>query len=120
MKNLMIVMLTMIALISCNSANVSEGEELSAKIARVCGNNDWLNQEIEKLDSMNTTARLTQYTYRGQTFFEVRTCLECADTMTVVYNCEGKDICTFGGIAGFNTCPDFYETAIDKKVIWHN
>ncbi len=40
--------------------------------------------------------------------------------MDQVYNCQGQVICQFGGIAGLNTCPDFYDTATDKKVIWKN
>jgi hypothetical protein len=38
----------------------------------------------------------------------------------VVYACNGDIICQFGGIAGLNTCLDFAERAIKKKVIWKN
>jgi hypothetical protein len=107
-------------LLAACSAPLNESGELNSQTDMACDDNTWLDQEIELLKTLNTTARLTQYVYKGEAVFEVETCLECADRMTIVYTCEGDAICTFGGIAGFNTCPDFYETATNKKVIWHN
>lgn len=120
MRKVITGMLAIVFFASCNSATLTESEELNQRISHACEDRTWLDQEIDLLKTLNTTARLTQYTYRDEAVFEVATCIECADTMTVVYTCDGTAICTFGGIAGFNTCPDFYDTATDKKVIWHN
>lgn len=116
MKQVIMTMLAILLLVSCNSIRVTVCEERSATIADACEHSGWLDQKIELLKTMNTTARLTQYTYQSKPVFKVRTCLECADTMTTVYSCEGVIICQFGGIAGFNTYPDFFETAPIKRL----
>lgn len=121
MRKTVIITFALVSLLaSCNTANLTENEELNAKISHACSDRTWLDQEIALLKSLNTTARLTQYTYQHEVVFMVETCLECVDSMTTVYTCDGTAICLFGGIAGFNTCPNFVETATDKKIIWHN
>lgn len=65
-------------------------------------------------------AQINRYLYNGQYVFWVEDCHNCADGMISVYSCSGSVICQFGGIAGLNTCPDFYTTATDSTMLWKN
>jgi hypothetical protein len=85
-----------------------------------CAYTGWLTQIIEDAQESPQKAEVIRYKYNGQTVYNINTCLDCADSMAQVYNCSGDVICQFGGIAGFNTCPDFEEKATNKKVIWRN
>lgn len=81
---------------------------------------EWL-KEIKTAMELNMGAagsQIIQYTYNDSTVFWVDICAGCADNMIVVYNCKGDEVCKFGGIAGFNTCPDFEENATDKTLLF--
>jgi hypothetical protein len=81
----------------------------------------WLkNVEAELKQNTNVKSEIIQYLYNGQTVYYVDSCIGCPDGLTLVYACSGDVICQFGGIAGLNTCLDFAERAIKKKVIWKN
>ena len=82
-----------------------------------CSDTDWLKDITEHASNPTEVIR---YKYNGETVYSIEICVGCADSMVEIYNCVGEVICKFGGIAGFNTCPDFYDTATDKKVIWKN
>lgn len=83
--------------------------------------NAWL-KSIEADLKQNTTVKseIIQYQYNSQIVYYVDSCIGCPDGLTLVYSCNGDVICQFGGIAGLNTCLDFAEKAIKKKVIWKN
>ncbi len=81
----------------------------------------WLQPYID--GHKNNTAvksEIIRYQYKGQIVYYIDSCKGCADSMAVVYSCTGEVVCQFGGIAGFNTCPDFESTATAKKVIFSN
>ncbi|AUP77294.1 DUF6970 domain-containing protein [Flavivirga eckloniae] len=79
-------------------------------------NIEWLK---ELLNSANTNdLEITQYDYKKQTVFSINNCIDCADNLITVYDCDKNKICEFGGIAGLNTCPDFDTEAINKKVLY--
>ena len=80
----------------------------------------WLERTVRSLRYSDSKAEIYYYEYHGEAVFSVNSCVDCADTMTNVYNCEGMEICRFGGIAGFNTCPDFAQEAKNEKLIWKN
>ena len=82
-----------------------------------CSDVDWLKSIREQASNKTEIIR---YKYKGETVYYINTCVGCADSMGEVYNCSGQVICQFGGIAGFNTCPDFYDVATDKVVTWKN
>ena len=42
----------------------------------------------------------------------------CTDGLTIVYDCSGSIVCTKGGIAGTNQCPDFFNTYVYINTIW--
>lgn len=84
-----------------------------------CANNDWLQEKVKDMKRANWSEGLIeQYAYEGEVVISIANCVGCADAMTVVYNCSGNELCKFGGIAGFNTCPDFATEAKFVKVIF--
>src|SRR5690349_1191075 len=72
-----------------------------------CTDTAWLKTIIENAHQNTSKAEVIRYQYKGETVYYIDTCKGCADSMAIVYNCSGQEICKFGGIAGFNTCPDF-------------
>ena len=87
---------------------------------QACSNTVWLQPIIENAQQNSSKAEVISYQYNLQTVYYINTCIDCADSMAEVYSCSGEVICQFGGIAGFNTCPDFEEKATRRKVIWKN
>lgn len=84
-----------------------------------CANNEWLQEKVKAMKRMGAQEGLIeQYAYEGQVVISINNCVGCADAMTVVYDCTGNELCKFGGIAGFNTCPDFATEAKFVKVIF--
>lgn len=89
--------------------------------ANPCGDGDWLNVEIQKMKrNTGSKALIEQYRYKDQVAISVTYCDGCADAMTIVYDCAGQELCKFGGIAGFNTCPDFANEATFVSVIYRS
>lgn len=86
-----------------------------------CSFVDWLKPIVEQasIENANKT-EIIRYKYKGEIVYYINTCVDCADSMVEIYNCYGEVICQFGGIAGLNTCPDFEDTATEKKLIWKN
>jgi len=81
----------------------------------------WLKEKIESMEkALDINAEIYTLTYNGNTVIEINDCLGCADAMTVVYDCAGNELCKFGGIAGFNTCPDFADKATNRKLYWED
>ena len=82
-------------------------------------NISWLAEMIEAAEAEpGNLVRITLFMYEDQEVFYVEQSPAIADKMDVVYTCEGETLCQFGGIAGFNTCPDFEETANKVRIIW--
>ncbi len=77
---------------------------------------NWLKELVNNTDSNGL--EIVQYDYKEQTVFSINNCLNCADNLITVYDCERNKICEFGGIAGLNTCPDFDTEATNKTVIF--
>jgi hypothetical protein len=89
--------------------------------ASSCSDIRWLQPYIDAFKN-NTAVKseIIRYLYNGKIVYYMDSCKGCPDSMAIVYNCMGEVICQFGGIAGFNTCPDFTDKATQKKVIWSN
>jgi hypothetical protein len=84
-----------------------------------CPNNDWLETKVKEIKRASWQEGLIeQYEYEGQVVISINNCVNCSDAMTVVYDCSGNELCKFGGIAGYNTCPDFATEAKFIKVIF--
>ena len=78
----------------------------------------WLQRMIDEAGANRQNAEAVRYTYRGETVILVDLCMNCPDAGVRVYNCRGELLCTFGTIAGLNTCPDFFAEAVKEEVIW--
>lgn len=65
-------------------------------------------------------SQIIQYTYKGDYVFWVDMCYQCADGLIEVYNCAGEVICEFGGVDGWNTCPDFETEATDSTNLFQS
>jgi hypothetical protein len=105
------------AAFQCDTTLIApEGE---AGAAFCIKNKEWFTSILNGLkQNPEVKSEVISYTYHGQTVFYIDSCKGCADSMALVYTCSGEIICQFGGIAGFNTCPDFADFATHKKVIW--
>ncbi len=57
---------------------------------------------------------ISQYDYNGETVFLVANCEQGPDWATLLLDCQGDQICQWGGIGGSNgeQCPDFLEVGI--------
>lgn len=118
---LIVWVITAFTAVACNSVPVNESGELSTKANVTCENSTWLDTMIASLQTRSDQkAEIAQYRYNNQVVYYVDDCKGCADSMQIVYSCTGESLCTFGGIAGLNTCPDFFQKATDKKIIWQN
>lgn len=84
-------------------------------------NTAWLkNIKTNLKQTTSVKSEIIQYVYNSQVVYYIDSCIGCPDGLTMVYSCNGEVICQFGGIAGLNTCIDFAEKAVKKKVIWKN
>jgi hypothetical protein len=119
-KTRMKILFALALLVLINTAFQCEPRIIIPEESKYCSNVDWLRSIIENAQQSNSKTEVIRYQYKGETVYYIDTCLGCADSMRQVYNCPGEVICQFGGIAGFNTCPDFESTATNKKVIWKN
>ncbi|MCH7770781.1 MAG: hypothetical protein IIA49_07155 [Bacteroidetes bacterium] len=63
---------------------------------------------------------IIQYWYNGNDVLLIDNCYQCADALSVVYDCEKNIVCEFGGIDGRNTCPDFYQIATNEEILYDN
>lgn len=88
-----------------------------------CAHPQWVQKQIDfyEMQVGDPTAKLiVRYRYQGQYVFYFDNCHSCADAMQLVMNCKRDTICMFGGIAGINTCPDFYHRANDSTLVYKN
>jgi hypothetical protein len=79
---------------------------------------EWLVTLIDNFSNDDMDQRITLYEYNDADVYYIEDCLNCADALDVVKNCEGNNICAFGGIDGRNTCPDFSDSAKQKEIIF--
>ena len=118
------VLLTFLSLVSCEENNNANNDE----VIIVCNTQEplqdlaFLKEAKNAIDAIDCGGRssITQFTYNSETVFEVIICDQISDAQTLVYNCAGEIVCTFGGIAGQNTCPDFEQTTADKIILYGN
>lgn len=90
-----------------------------------CGTEDpaseieWVSETIAYFESSERSSFIELYSYKKRKVFLINDCTRrCRDWFTIAYNCDQKEICTFGGFGGFNTCPDFFDDAILIETIF--
>jgi len=92
--------------------------------SNACGTEDpaseieWISKIVAEFEANQTLSFIELYSYEGQKIFLIAHCVICSDGLTVACDCDQNTVCKFGGIAGFNTCPDFEEKAIFIKDIF--
>ncbi len=118
MKNVIKIAVFLLVLVSCEKVfeiqKCSDNplEEISVLKQLVA------NEEAQDPGESNGL-EIIQYTYQNQIVYLVNDCINnCADALTVVYDCDENIICEFGGIVGLNTCPDFETEATNSKVLF--
>lgn len=84
----------------------------------VCEDLVWLDSIKGSIIQNGYTATIYLTHYQDKRVFEVNACLGCADFPTTVHDCEGTVMCTFGGLSGVNTCPDYGPAMEDKLLYW--
>lgn len=113
------ILLLIIVAFSCNDNN---------DISLTCGVENPLEElsflknakdNIDQIDCGGESS-INQYTFNSEVVFEIIICNQIVDGQTFVYNCSGEVICTFGGIAGENTCPDFENLRTNKIILYGN
>jgi hypothetical protein len=81
---------------------------------------EWLKQSISNMQlSGGVKGYVVMYTYNGSQVFLINNCLSCPDALVRVFDCSGSAICEFGGYAGVNSCPDFFEVATDSTMLYN-
>jgi len=80
----------------------------------------WIRRFAANYTGRDVQAHIIRYELDGEYFFEVNNCVNCADAMTVLYTCDHAKKCETGGIAGLQTCGDFYDKADKGEIIWKN
>lgn len=81
----------------------------------------WIKEYIDKTKEspFPTKVIITQYTYNKETVYLVNGCYKCSDEVSYLYNRKNEKLCTFGGmVANSNNCPNFFDKAANKKVLW--
>ncbi len=121
MKKVLKLLFVFIIMTSCseNEKNIEKNKcETDVPIENI----SWLKTKKETFEKLMGSERVEiySYSYNNETVFLIDDCINCADKLTVVYNCSGEKICEFGGIDGRNTCPDFEDKATNKKLLWRN
>lgn len=112
MKHLLIVLGSIAFLSSCK------------KQQNYCGVSDpvhdiaWLHTYTTTNDSIDVYS----ITYNGTDGFLLNDRnTPCCDQFTGYFkDCSGNTICTWGGIAGGSSCPNFDQTATNKQLIFSN
>jgi hypothetical protein len=84
----------------------------------------WLTTLIHSLEADPVAvppAKLTRYTYRGQTVFYLPP--RCCDVLSTLYDAEGRKMCSpDGGLTGKGDgrCADFFTERTDERPIWED
>jgi hypothetical protein len=101
--------LLLVFLFACNNDNANlttcNTEEPNEELT-------WLHELIREYEqSESSSHKIDHYKWKNRDVFLVASCYMCADGIEVVYDCEGEEICIFGGLAGHNSCPEFTKEA---------
>jgi len=104
-----------LAWIGCSESKTDEGPWVN-----ICPDLAWLESLKGSIQQSGNKGEIYLTRYKEQRVFEVNPCVECADIVTTVHDCEGNVVCEFGGISGLNTCPDYSPNPSTKLLFWKN
>ncbi len=118
MRNLLQAIIICIVITACSSKeqkgiNTCERDNPTEDLA-------WLKRIKESFQQTASLSRkeIYQYNFNGENVYYIDDCVSCNDSQQIVYNCKGEKICEFGGIMGLNSCPDFFNKAVNRKLLW--
>lgn len=118
MKNIILSFCILLLVFSCKK---TDSPEQVCYVSNPIVDIEWLKEIKYYFDIDMTQFRqsITQYIYNNEYVFAINNCIGCNDAMIMVYDCEKNEVCRFGGIAGFNTCPDFESTATNETILYN-
>ncbi len=121
-------MKTLLNLLLCCSLGFISCEEDSEDPSKFCSENpleeiDWIKNLVDieiNSDLYNSSGlEIIQYEYQGDSAFSVDRCTNnCSDSLIAIYDCDKNPICEVGGIAGVNTCQDFFKEAKNETILF--
>ena len=111
-KIFLLLILNGIILLACSKTNQTCGVENPESDL------PWLASLIENFSKDDLDQRITLYEYNEAEVYYIEDCLNCADALDIIRNCDGLNICEIGGIDGRNTCPDFSTNARQIAIIY--
>lgn len=106
-----------ILILSCKSSSTAQNSNKSSQEI------SWIKAQIQEFKEhpFPRKSAISQFVYKEETVFLVESCYQCPDAMSFLYNEKKEKLCTFGGmIPNTNNCPDFFDVATDKEVLWKN
>ena len=104
MKKIVIIIVILTTNLACKSKKTSKVNEQSIT---------WMETlKTQFKADVTSQQQIIHYRYNKQDVYLVDACYQCPDYMSYLFDKEKNILCTFGGISGKNTCPDF-----DKKAI---
>jgi hypothetical protein len=111
-----------LSIILCTACSEKEVFSTTCNTSNPLEELTWLLEIKETIDktACASSSTIAQYLYNSNSVFEVNPCGDVADGQTVIYDCKGNVICVFGGFSGENTCPNFYEKATNKIILYEN
>ena len=111
----------------------SDGKTYSNSCKATCAGVSWTPGECAPVTTCDLLSRITfnsdlcsqclseiaVYSYQGKSYLVYDgTDSGCADALTSVVDCKtGNTVCKIGGIAGFNNCGDFFDSATKAEVV---
>lgn len=124
-KNFLLGILLLLIVTSCNEDRkdvVPEPGQNFCNTQNPLEDLIWLKELKDSFEMSEKApgAQIIGYQYENNDVFLINGCIGCSDEMWQVYDCSGNVICQFGGIAGLNTCPDFFETVTDSTMLYSN
>ena len=103
MKKIVIIIVVLTTNLACKSNKTSQVNESITWIKTL---------KTQFKANVTSQQQIIHYRYNKQDVYLVDACYQCPDYMSYLYDKEKNVLCTFGGITGKNTCPDFYKKAI--------
>lgn len=119
MKNLILLLVCVLALFGCTKDIVSTKNYCNAVDPLL--ELPWLKKIVDDQEC-NKYSKMTIYKceYQQQKGFVVDSCVGCPDSLVTFFDCDGNKICETGGKHGKNTCPDFISEATIKEIVFRD
>jgi hypothetical protein len=105
-------MILALALLACSTKSTTPW-------VNICADLSWLESVKTTIIQSGAKGEIYLSNYQDERVFEVNGCVECADFISQLQNCEGDTVCQMGGITGL-ACPGYAPTASERLLYWKN